>query len=242
VGIGKTNKFCLIRRCPDLMVMYRTRAGKKWHNEYKKQFPVEVAALIGVLNEGDKEMDDKFQALEILREPMALGEVFAASGIFKDVKTAAQAVVKILAGKELGLTPIEAMNSLYIVNDKIAVLAATIASRIKKSAKYDYKINKLDETECSITFLLVNNGETKELGISVFTIKDAAKAGIVNKDNWKNYPRNMLFARAISNGARWYCPDSLSSFHSVEELEEAPKEEKTISIDAQGEVVENGQA
>jgi len=47
VGIGKTNKFCLIRRCPDLIVMYRTRAGKKWHNEYKKQFPVGVVSSIG---------------------------------------------------------------------------------------------------------------------------------------------------------------------------------------------------
>lgn len=187
------------------------------------------------------ENDKVLQPLEILKEPMALGEVFAASGIFKDIKTAAQAVVKILAGKELGLTPIESMNSLYIVNDKIAVLAATIAARIKKSGKYDYKINKLDETECSITFLVIN-GEVKELGISTFTVKDAAKAGIVNKDNWKNYPRNMLFARAISNGARWYCPDSLSSFHSVEELEEAPRVEKVISIETTGEVVENGAA
>ncbi len=191
-------------------------------------------------------MEEKkeLQALEILKEPMALGEVFAASGIFKDIKTAAQAVVKILAGKELGLSPIEAMNSLYIVNDKIAVLTNTIASRIKKSGKYDYAIDKLDEQECIITFVAVNGGEPKELGKSIFTIKDAAKAGIVNKDNWKNYPRNMLFARALSNGARWYCPDSLSSFHSVEELEDNGNgnKEKVITIDAQtGEVGEDAQ-
>lgn len=180
-------------------------------------------------------MTEEVKALEILKEPMALGEVFAASGIFKDIKTAAQAVVKILAGKELGLTPIESMNSLYIVNDKIAVLASTIAARVKKSGKYDYKINKLDETECSITFYAVN-GEVKELGISTFTFKDAAKAGLVNKDNWKNYPRNMLFSRAISNGARWYCPDSLSSFHSVEELSDEPRKEEVITISTTGEV------
>lgn len=194
--------------------------------------------------EKEKKMEDKkeIQALEVLKEPMALGEVFAASGIFKDIKTAAQAVVKILAGKELGLTPIESMNSLYIVNDKIAVSVSTISSRIKKSGKYDYKINKLDEQECSITFYGIN-GEVKELGTSTFAIKDAARAGIVNKDNWKNYPRNMLFARALSNGARWYCPDVLSSFHSVEEMEESlPNREKIITIDAEGEVKEDDSA
>jgi len=188
------------------------------------------------------EENKSLQALEILKEPMALGEVFAASGIFKDIKTAAQAVVKILAGKELGLSPIEAMNSLYIVNDKIAVLTNTIASRIKKSGKYDYAIDKLDEKECTITFIALNGGDPKELGKSTFTIADAAKAGIVNKDNWKNYPRNMLFARALSNGARWFCPDSLSSFHSVEELEDNGKKESVVAIDAEGEVKTNGEA
>lgn len=168
---------------------------------------------------------------------MALGEVFAASGIFKDVKTAAQAVVKILAGKELGLTPIESMNSLYIVNDKIAVLTNIIASRIKKSGKYDYVVDKLDNEECQITFLSIKNGESKDIGKSIFTIKDAAKAGIVNKDNWKGYPRNMLFCRALSNGARWYCPDSISSYHSIEELEDIPVDKtEIVTIDSGGEV------
>lgn len=186
-------------------------------------------------------MEDKnLQPLEILKEPMALGEVFAASGIFKDIKTAAQAVVKILAGKELGLTPIEAMNSLYIINDKIAVLTSIIASRIKKSGKYDYLVNKLDNEECEITFFSLKNGESKELGKSIFTIKDAAKAGIINKDNWRSYPRNMLFSRALSNGAKWYCPDSLSSFHSVEELEDVNfDEERVVTIDKEGEVKED---
>lgn len=30
------------------------------------------------------------------------------------------------------------------------------------------------------------------------------------KDNWKNYPKAMLFARCISNGVRTYCPDVFS--------------------------------
>ena len=36
---------------------------------------------------------------------------------------------------------------------------------------------------------------------------DAKAAGLTSKDNWKKYPRNMLFARAISNGQKWYAPD-----------------------------------
>ncbi len=183
---------------------------------------------------------DGENALEILKEPKALGEVFAESGMFTDVKTAAQAVVKIIAGKELGLSPIESMNSLYMVNGKIAVSSKIIASLVKKSGKYDYTIEKLDDQECTLIFYQLN-GEKVDLGKSTFTFKDAAKAGLVNKDNWKNYPRNMMFARALSNGARWYCPDATASFYSVEELEGVKVEKlpDVITIDNE-EVKENG--
>jgi hypothetical protein len=36
---------------------------------------------------------------------------------------------------------------------------------------------------------------------------DDAKAANLKGENWTNYPRNMLFARAVSNGAKWFCPD-----------------------------------
>jgi DUF1365 family protein len=44
------------------------------------------------------------------------------SGLFPDVKTASQAVVKILCGKELGLSPFQSMKDLYIINITIRKL------------------------------------------------------------------------------------------------------------------------
>ena len=175
-------------------------------------------------------------ALEILREPMALGEVFAESGIFKDTKTAAQAVVKILAGKEMGLSPIESMNNLFIVNDKIGVTTGVIASRIKKSGKYDFQVKVLNEKECAIEFSLLGE-KPLVLGLSTFTFADCAKAGLANKDVWKNYPRNMMFNRALSNGAKWFCADIIS-YSSAEELQDIAPAKKTIEITAEGTVQE----
>jgi hypothetical protein len=137
--------------------------------------------------------------------------------MFPDLKSQAQAVVKILAGRELGLSPLQAMTDIYIVNGKIAIQAKVIASLIKKSKKYDYHIDKWDNDECIISFFQIN-GNKEKIGESSFTIKDAAKAGIVNKDSWRNYPRNMLFARAISNGGRLFCPDVITAY-TPEELE-----------------------
>jgi len=164
-----------------------------------------------------------------------------ASGMFTDIKSQAQAVVKILAGRELGLAPLEAMTNLYIVNGKVACQAKVIGALIKKNNKYDYKVEKLDETECTIAFFQIEGGNRVELGKSTFTIKDAAKAGIVNKEVWKNYPRNMLFARALSNGARWYCSDAFCGY-TVEEVEgiDEPKAATVTTVSIEDGEVTNG--
>jgi len=180
--------------------------------------------------------------VESLTEPMALGEVFMKSGMFTDVKSQAQAVVKILAGRELGLAPLESMTNIYIVNGKVALQAKIIGSLIKKSGKYDYVVEKLDDQECIMGFYLVEeDGKKVELGKSTFTIKDAARAGIVNKDVWKNYPRNMLFARALSNGARWYTSDVFCGY-TAEEIEKPAETTSIITINGKGKVCDENKA
>ncbi len=176
--------------------------------------------------------------IEILKEPMALGNVFAQSGMFPDIKTQAQAVVKIMAGKELGLTPFQSLASIYPVNGRLCLSANAMASLIKKNKQYDYSIDNHDEKECTISFYKIKGEEHQPIGISTFTFKDAALAGLANKDNWKNYPKNMLFARALSNGARWYCPDAICGWYTMEEMQDIPSEpiKASVEITAQGEV------
>lgn len=183
-----------------------------------------------------KEVKEKTVAvIESLAEPMSLADVFVKSGMFPDLKTQAQGVVKILAGRELGLAPLESMTNIYIVNGKVALQAKIIGSLIKKSAKYDYQVDKLDDQECIITFFALDNGKKVELGKSPFSIKDAAKAGIVNKEVWKNYPRNMLFARALSNGARWFTSDVFCGY-TAEEIESVKEVTSVITINGKGQV------
>jgi len=174
-----------------------------------------------------------------LSQGMELGKVFAESGVFADIKSAAQGYIKTLAGKELGLSPIQALNSFYFVANRLGIVAQTMGALIKKSGKYDYKIENHTDQECVISFFKIKDDKETVIGESKFDIKMAAKAGIVNKDNWKNYPMNMLFARALMNGIRWYCPDAVSAFtYSVEELEDLSpsKKEEVVAITKEGEV------
>jgi hypothetical protein len=177
--------------------------------------------------------------LTLLTQDMELGKIFADSGAFPDVKTASQGVVKILAGREVGFSPMQAINSFYFVNGHLAMLAQAMGALIKKSGKYDYRILSHTKDGCSLAFFRIN-GKKQKLGESVFDKSMAAAAGIINKDNWKNYPMNMYFARALANGAKWFCPDAISGFYIVEELQDLEPEKKEIVVDIEkGEIKEN---
>jgi len=147
------------------------------------------------------------QALTKQLDVMELGNLLAKSGYFKDATDAAQAVVKVLAGQELGFGPVASMTGIYIVKGRVTLSANLLGAAIKRSGRYDYHVGHLDDTECAIGFFAGSGDERRQIGISTFTIDDAKRAGLINGDNWKKYPRNMLFARALSNGAKWYCPD-----------------------------------
>jgi len=151
-----------------------------------------------------KTMTNQTQALQVeLKQDMNLsqiGQVFARSGFFQDSQDAAQAIVKVMCGAEMGFPPVASMVGVYIVKGKPSLSANMMASMVKRSGKYNYRVRKLTEQVASIEFF--EQGES--IGTSDFTIDDAKRAGT---QNIQKHPKNMLFARAMSNGVKWFCPD-----------------------------------
>lgn len=148
-----------------------------------------------------------------LRQINFIGEHMAKSGMFTDVKSASAALVKILAGQEIGVTPFQAMTNIHIIQGKATMSANLMAAKLKGSGKYDYRA-KLSSESCTVTiYELEHNTITakptrEELGAFTFTIKDAERAQLVKPNSgWTKYPQNMLFARAISTAVRLYAPD-----------------------------------
>jgi hypothetical protein len=142
-----------------------------------------------------------------------IGQTMAKSGMFPDVTDGAKALVKILAGKEIGVTPFQAMTNIHIIQGKATMGANLMAAKVKGSGKYDYRITKLDSASCTIAFKQrVGVGALgqgwEDLGEFTYSIEDAKRASLVKSgSSWEKYPQNMLFARAISSGVRIYCPD-----------------------------------
>ena len=160
-----------------------------------------------------------------MAEIQTISKTFFDSGLFADTKSAAQAMVRILAGQEIGIPPFAAMSGIHIIQGKPTIGAGLIASRVKGSGKYDYKVIEMTDKICTIEFM--QGGAS--IGKTSFTIEDAKKAGTKNLDK---FPRNMLFARCISNGVKFYCPDVFSGPVYV------PEEMQNITEDIKHEVIE----
>lgn len=169
-------------------------------------------------------MKNEIQIMPV-NDIMTMAKTFVESGMFADTKQAAQAFVKIQAGQEVGLAPFAAMSGINIIMGKPTFGAGVIASCVKGSNKYDFKVKELTDKICSIDFF-----QGKELiGNSTFTIEDAKKQATKNLDK---FPKNMLYARAISNGQKWFCPDVFQMSVYV------PEEMPSITEDATHEVIE----
>jgi hypothetical protein len=159
---------------------------------------------------------------------MTIAETFYKSGMFADIKSMQQAAVKIWAGAEMGISPFAAMGGIHIIQGKPTIGAGLMANRVKSSGKYDYHVIEMNDVICSIEFFqLLPNKES--LGISTFSIDDAKKAGTKNIDR---FPKNMLFARALSNGVKFYTPDVFSQSVYV------PEEMGQITEDTTAEIIE----
>lgn len=137
-----------------------------------------------------------------------LAGALAKSGYFTDAHSTEQAFAKLLFGRDLGLGATQALTDIHIVEGKPQLSANLQASLLREHPDYDYRAafgKDADGPFCEIVVL--KRGQ--EVGRERFSWADAQQAGLVdrNKHTWAKYPRNMLFARAISNAVAFHAPE-----------------------------------
>lgn len=146
-------------------------------------------------------------------------KIFIASGIFKgegdQQRQMAQAIIKIQYGQELGIPPYAAMDGIDVIDGRPAPNAGLTAALIKRTQRYDFSIITSTNNECVLEWV---DGE-RIIGTSEFNYDDAEAAQLLTKANWRKYPSDMYFARALTRGARRFLPHIfLGSVYTAEEL------------------------
>jgi len=180
--------------------------------------PAGGTALIGTL-------EDAFQMAKFVAESKLFG-----------CNNPAEAMVKIVAGLEMGFPAIASMTDIHIIEGKPSVGAHLMAAAIRRSGKYDYEIREHTDEVCSIAFFQAKGGQMKEVGIVTTTMAQARENGWnltrkgEEKPTWRTKPKNMLFARTISDGYKFYCPDLTGGMlvYDRDEIESIPTSEVRV--------------
>lgn len=156
-----------------------------------------------------------------------------------------QVLIAIQMGAELGFTPMKALQSIAVINNRPSIWGDAALALVKASGLCEYIKETIEgEGENMIaTCRSKRKGEPDEV-ITTFSVDDAKEADLWKKaGTWQTYPKRMLQYRARGFNLRDNFPDVLSGFHITEELEniiplsqntpQVPKREERKQVDNQ---------
>jgi hypothetical protein len=141
-----------------------------------------------------------------------MAQAIAKSGLF-GIKTPEQAAALMLIANAEGMHPAIAARDFHVIQGRPALKADAMLARFQAAGG---KVNWTSYTDSKVAAIFAHPaGGSVEIE---WTIEQAKRAGLTNKDVWKQYPRAMLRARVISEGIRTVYPGVAVGVYTPEEI------------------------
>jgi hypothetical protein len=172
----------------------------------------------------------------------------------KAFTTPQQLIICWARGAELGLRPLQAIDGLTVINNRIGIMGDLALAMVRQKGELaDYKKvweGQGDDLTCTVT-LQRQGGEPHDY---TFSVREAKQAGIWSRNPvWPQYSKRMTYYRALGFGLRDEFSDILKGLYTTEELEDlaasqhAPIEQqlpplKFVDADAEAQSREEAQA
>lgn len=167
-------------------------------------------------------MSDGNMALAVrsTQELTALGAVFESSGMFGCTQ-AGQGTVLAMTCVMTGMSPMQVNQTYHIIEGKLSMRAdAMLAKFSERGGKY--KITERSKDRAAAVFVKGDNNLEAE-----YTMADARESGIcftkdgkTLKTNWSQHPKQMLWARLISDTVRALDPGVNMGMYTPEEVQD----------------------
>ena len=122
-------------------------------------------------------MDNKLAVVQDFDTMQRMSVALFESGYFPDVKSKAQAIVKVMAGQELGVPPFASMAGIDVIQGKPRLGANLMASLVDNNPRYDYIIVELTEQACLIDW----HRDGRLVGSAGFTMEEAQRKNIFDE-------------------------------------------------------------
>lgn len=130
-----------------------------------------------------------------------------------------EAAAAILFGDEIGLSPTQSLQSVYVISGKPALYARAMVA-IVLAAGHEVETVRKTPTEVSVRG---RRRGSETWTTETWTLARAQKAGYASNKKYATDPEAMLYSRAAADICRQIAPDALAGIgYSVEELETEP--------------------
>ena len=158
-----------------------------------------------------------------VQDMSTMAGAIAKSGLF-GMKTPEQALALMLVAQAEGMHPATITQDYDIIQGRACRKTHSVMARFQQmGGKVEW--HQLDESVADGTFSHPSGGSLR----LTWTFDQARKAGLTNKDNWKNYPRAMLRARCIAEGIRAVFPAAIGGMMVTEEAQDVGPAEKNVT-------------
>jgi hypothetical protein len=159
-------------------------------------------------------------------EAMRVAAIVAKTGMY-GVRTPEEAFIRIATGKELGLTAMQSLRGIYIINGRGRLDASLMVALVKRHPACEY-FKLVESTDKIATYSTSRKNE----GVTTmsYTIEQAARAKLLAKESWRNFPEAMLRARAASALAVAVYPDQLNGLSPLEESDDSNSSHHKASV------------
>lgn len=145
----------------------------------------------------------------------------------KGLDTPEKAMIAIMHGMEVGLTPMAALQRIAVVNGRPTIWGDGAMGLVRGSGLCEYVKEWIEGTgDDRIAFCETKRRGEPESVVRKFSVADAKRAGLWGKQGpWTQYPDRMLAMRARAFDLRDVYADVLGGLYIKEEIEDAPHEE-----------------
>lgn len=158
-------------------------------------------------------------------------EILSASNLLPRAyqKQPANVFTAMAMGEALGLKPIEAINSINVIQGKPALSAELMGAMVRR-AGHKLRIT-CTKNPPTATATLIRKDDPDAPFTVTWDEKAAARAGLwMSSPSWQKYPDQMMRARAITEVCRMGAADALSGFvYTAEELGGEPQDPLAFS-------------
>lgn len=159
-----------------------------------------------------------------LKGQMELAKVLGMSALLPQALRGkpADVLVTVMYGREMGLTPMQSIQGIYVVNGRPTCGGKLLLAKVRQAG---HRV-KIQATDRAARVTITRSDDPENPHTEEFTWADAERAKLTSKDTWKSWPKQMLTWRAVSNAVNVQCPEVAMGFEITELVQDETAAER----------------